>query len=190
MFFLIKILNAPQTVTYSDQQKKQNFVQSSKSAIKTPEQHLKYTLILNISRMDWHQTDNWDVDRYEWKEQTELLYLWMSMLSGSQIQVFCHIQSLNWPEIKFWISASVLILCCHIVPVSDLFLSFTINNGTIILYLYQYTLQILYNLKRLDIVWPPLFIGGWDFSKIIQASGGNTIGLSSMEKGVSTASDY
>ena len=155
----------------------------------------EYTLIVNISRMDWHQTDNWDVDRYEWKEPADLLYFGMSMLSGSQIQVFCHIQSLDWPEIKFWISASVLvsvpwILCCHIVPVSDLFLSFTINNGTIILYLYQYTLQILYNLKRLDIVWPPLFIGGWDFSKIIEASGGNTIGLSSMEKGVSTASDY
>ena len=104
----------------------------------------EYTLIVNISRMDWHQTDNWDVDRYEWKEQAELLYFGMSMLSGSQIQVFCQIQSLNWPEIKFWISVSVLvsvpwILCCHIVPLSDLFLSFTINSGIIILYLYQYT---------------------------------------------------
>ena len=51
----------------------------------------EYTLIVNISRMDWHQTDNWDVDRYEWKEQAELLYFGMGMLSGSQIQVFCHI---------------------------------------------------------------------------------------------------
>ena len=51
----------------------------------------EYTLIVNISRMDWHQTDNWDVDRYEWKEQAELLYFGMGMLSGSQIQVFCDI---------------------------------------------------------------------------------------------------
>ena len=51
----------------------------------------EYTLIVSISRMDWHQTDNWDVDSYEWKEQAELLYFGMGMLSRSQIQAFCHI---------------------------------------------------------------------------------------------------
>ena len=52
---------------------------------KKPRATFEYTLIVNISRMDWHQTDNWDVDRYEWKEQAELLYFGMGMLSGSQI---------------------------------------------------------------------------------------------------------
>ena len=62
----------------------ENIKQSSKSATKKTAT-FEYTLIVNISIMDWHQTDNWDVDRYEWKEQAELLYFGMSMLSGSQI---------------------------------------------------------------------------------------------------------
>ena len=87
----MKILNAPQTITYSDQQKKQKMLCKVQSQQQKTRATFEYTVIVNISRMDWHQTDNWDVDRYEWKEQAELLYFGMGMLSGSQIQVFCHI---------------------------------------------------------------------------------------------------
>ena len=40
----------------------------------------EYTVIVNISRMDWHQIDNWDADSYERKKQAELLYFGMGML--------------------------------------------------------------------------------------------------------------